>query len=285
MLILKKIGKYEILSELRREPGFVEYKARDLRDERLVALRAMTPSFAASPEYVRRFYRDARISASVQHPNVLATYEFGEDHGTHYVALELLEGTDLAQVVEQEKRAGPQGVESSAVLLGYILQVCRALAYLHARGIVHRDIKPGSIFITRQGQAKLTEFSVAYPPEPSDVSSGMLLGTVGYMSPEAVKGEKVDGRSDIWGVGCTMYEVLTYTKPFDAEKITARLLAIMSQEPKSVRKLRPDLPREVDDVVRRTLRKDRDERYQNMEQLLTDLEPLVQRMQSAAGKP
>lgn len=284
MLTGKTIGKYEILGELRREPIFIEYAARDQQTGRAVALRIIPPNIPGRAELLRRFQREARACAALQHPNIIATYEFGEDHDIHFLALELLEGSDLAQIVERQKKEGVENPQSAAVLLGCIVQICRALDYLHRQGIVHRDVKPASIFVTNDGTSKLTQFAASYLPETPD-APGILLGTVEYMSPEQIKARKVDGRSDIWSVGCTIHEILTHRKPFTGETFSAKMFAITTEDPMSINDLRPDLPREVDDVVRRALRKDREERYQNMAELLTDLEPLVKRMQSAAAKP
>jgi eukaryotic-like serine/threonine-protein kinase len=198
---------------------------------------------------------------------------------------ELFDGICLQQIVEREKKDGVQTLGSAAVLLGYMVQACRALGYMHERGAVHRDIKPGNIFVTRDGTVNLAEFSVSHLRERFDAATGVVVGTPAYMSPEQIRGEKADGRSDIWSIGCTIYEVLTYTKPFVGDNIAATMFAILSSDPKSLRELRPDLSPELDDLVRRTLRKGRDERYRNMGELLTDFAPLVQRMKLTTGTP
>src|SRR5208282_5165496 len=144
--------------------------------------------------------------------------------------------------------------------------------HAHEHGVIHRDVRPGTIFVTTRDTVKVTNFALARLPHASSRSSGVLVGTIDYMSPELICGDRVDGRADIWAVGCTLYEVFTYSKPFQGENLTSWMFAIMSQEPKRIREFRTDLPAELDDVLLRALKKDRSERYRTMEQLLADLE-------------
>ena len=256
----------------------VVYRGKDPFIGRTVAIKTITGNFTDNPDLLERFYREARAAGGLQHPNIVTIYDMGEDSGTPYIAMELLEGDDLGQMVDKERGEGGTPLPAS-IKLSYIVQVCRALEYAHKRNIVHRDIKPGNIVVTHEGTVKVVDFGIARLTDTSSTSSGMLIGTIDYMSPEQIRGEKVDGRSDIWAVGVMMYEILTYTKPFQGGNITAVMFAIVSQEPKSIRDLRPDLPPELDDVVRRIFKKEPGERYQNMEELLGELEPVARKMQ------
>jgi len=287
MAIPKKIGRFEILEELGRGPMTVDYRAIDPATDRTIVLTVPSPESVDSPALLQRFYREARAAGALKHPNIVAIYDLGaHDAGNPYIARELLEGSDLEQIVEQERKEGTQSLQSAARLLDYVLEASRALAYAHQHGVIHRDVRPGSIFVTNQGKVKLINFVHARLPEAfSPVSAGSLGGATDYMSPEQVRGDRLDRATDIWALGCTIYEVLTYRKPFWGENPTARMIAIMSQEPKPIHELRPELPARLDDVVGMTLKKDRAERYRNMEDVIADLEPIVLRIQVAASAP
>jgi len=256
----------------------VVYKGRDPFIDRLVALKTITTNQASNTDYLDRFKREAKAAGNLQHPNIVTIFELGQDDtGTLYIAMEFLEGHDLAHVITQET-AGQAALPVS-LKIGYMVQVCRALDYAHRRNIVHRDIKPGNIFITTDGTVKVVDFGIARLTDTSATSSGMLIGTIDSMSPEQIRGEKVDGRTDIWAVGVMLYEALTYQKPFQGSNITAVMFSIVSQEAKPLRELRPDLPPELEGILKRIFRKDANERYQTMEELLQDLEPLYRKMQ------
>jgi len=281
MAVPSKVGRFEILGELGCGPMTVDYRANDPATGRSVVLTVPSPESADSPDLLARFYREARAAGALQHPNIVAIYDLGVDRGRPFIARELLEGADLEQIVEREKKDGAQSQQSAATMVDYIMQACRGLAHAHQHGVIHRDVRPGTIFVTTNGTVKVTNFALARLPHASSRSSGVLVGTIDYMSPELICGDRVDGRADIWAVGCTLYEVLTYSKPFQGENLTTWMFSIMSQDPKPMRELRPDLPAELDDVLRRALRKDRSERYRTMEMLLADLEPVACRLSPA----
>jgi len=261
----------------------VDYRADDPATGRAVVLTVPSPNSADSPELLARFYREARAAGALQHPNIVAIYDLGVDRGSPFIARELLEGTTLEKIIERENAAGSKSLQSAATMLDYVVQACRGLAYAHERGVIHRDVRPGTIFVTSRGIAKLTNFAQARLPDRYTRSQGVLVGTVDYMSPELICGDRVDGRADIWAIGCTLYEVLTYSRPFQGDTLTNWMFAIMSQDPKPLRELRPDLPAELEEAVRRALKKDRSERYNRLEKLIADLEPVVARMQGAGS--
>jgi serine/threonine protein kinase len=256
----------------------VVYRGRDPFIGRTVAIKTITTGLADNPDLLERFYREAQAAGSLQHPNIVTIFDMGEDNTIPYIAMELLEGEDLAHIVAKEE--GGQNPLPASLKLNYIVQVCRALDYAHRKNVIHRDIKPGNIVVTTEsGTVKVVDFGIARLTGTSSTKSGMLIGTIDYMSPEQIRGEKVDGRSDIWSVGVMMYEVLTYTKPFSGSNITAVMFAIVSQEPKSICEIRPELPPELDHIIKRIFRKEAGERYQTMEELLLDLEPIYRKMQ------
>ena len=260
----------------------VDYRANDPATGRTVVLTVPSEESAESPILLQRFYREARAAGSLQHPNIVAIYDLGVDRGNPFITRELLEGCDLGELAGREKEKEAQTPQASAKLLDYLLQACRALSYAHQRGVIHRDVRPQSIFVMNNGTAKLTNFVHARLPEAfTPVSAGIPTGTFDYMSPEQVRGGRVDAGGDIWAVGCTLYELLTYKKPFQTENVTAFMIAVMSQEPTPIHELRPDLPTELDDVLRRALKKDRTERYKSIDALVKDLERLVRQMQAA----
>ncbi|HEX9759553.1 MAG TPA: serine/threonine-protein kinase, partial [Candidatus Acidoferrales bacterium] len=251
----------------------VVYKARDPLIGRLVAMKTITSGLAEQPEMLERFYREAQAAGGLQHPNIVTIYDLGKEGNTPYIAMEFLEGISLEKVIEEHHPI------PLAQRISYVLDVCRALDYAHRRGVVHRDIKPANIVITTDGTIKVVDFGIARLVDTSRSQTGLLIGTVNYMSPEQVRGERVDGRSDIFSVGVMFYELLTGQRPFTGTNFTAVMLAIITSEPKPIRELVPEIPAEIETVINKILRKDSNERYQALEEVLLDLEPVFRKMQ------
>ncbi len=251
----------------------VVFKARDPLIGRLVALKTIALAASQSEDLRQRFYREAQAAGGVQHPNIVTVYEMGEEDGVPFIAMEYLEGESLDAVVSKNTQI------PLAQKLGYVVQVCRALSYAHQHGIVHRDIKPGNIMVTRGGTVKVVDFGIARMVDTSKTQTGVLLGTLAYMSPQLVKGERADERSDIWAVGVVCYELFAGLKPFDGENHAALLLSIVSDEPRPMAKLAPDCPDELRFIVEKMLRKKAEERYQTFEELLRIIEPLWRKHQ------
>jgi TonB family protein len=270
----KKIGKYEILRELGRGAMGVVFKARDPLIGRLVALKTIALAASQSEDLRQRFFREAQAAGGLQHPNIVTVYEMGEEEGVPFIAMEYLEGENLDAVLASNSRI------PLAQKLGYLVQVCRALSYAHQHGVVHRDIKPGNIVVTRDGTVKVVDFGIARMMDSSKTQTGVLLGTLAYMSPQLVKGERADERSDIWAVGVVSYELFAGgLKPFDGENHAALLMSIVSDEPRPLAKLAADCPEELRAIVEKMLRKKTEERYQSFEELLRTLEPIWRRYQ------
>jgi len=275
----QKIGKYEVIEELGRGAMGVVYKARDPFIGRLVALKTITTGLQDQPELLQRFYREAQAAGGLAHPNIVTIFDLGEGQdGTPYIAMEFLEGTDLEHIIAD---GSPLPM---AQKIGYMVQAARALDYAHKRGVVHRDIKPANIVVTKDGTIKVVDFGIARLVDTSRSQTGLLIGTVNYMSPEQVRGERCDGRSDIFSFGVMFYELLSGQRPFNGNNFTAVMLAIISQNHKPLKEVMEGCPPDLSDVVEKILRKDVGERYQALEEFLLDVDPVWKKLQSEQVK-
>lgn len=252
------------------------FKARDPLIGRLVAVKTITTNIADNPDFLERFGQEARAAGGLQHPNIVTIYEMSEFEGTPYIAMEYLEGESLEKKIKERARL------PLVHKLGYFVQTCRALDYAHRRGVIHRDVKPGNIMLTSEGVVKVVDFGIARMVDTSKTQTGMMLGTLSYMSPEQIAGKHADQRCDIWALGVVMYELLTYSLPFDGNNHAALLMSIINDEPQRLREISTECPQALEDVVRRAMRKDQEQRYQTMESMLVDLEPIWISMQREA---
>jgi predicted Zn-dependent protease len=271
---LKKLGKYEVLGELGHGAMGVVYRARDPIINRLVALKTITTGLASDPALLQRFYREAQSAGGLQHPNIVTIYDMGEAAELPYIAMELVEGENLEQLIAR-KTALPMTLK-----LVYAMQACRALDYAHKRGIVHRDIKPGNVMLGKDGTVKVVDFGIARVLETSKTQTGMLIGTFAYMSPEQYHGEHADERSDIWSFGILLYELLCYQRPFTGPTPASLMNGICNEEPTPLSKYLPDCPPELQVVMSKILQKSPEERYQSMEDVLLELDPVLRALQS-----
>jgi eukaryotic-like serine/threonine-protein kinase len=261
-----RIGKYDIIKPLGKGAMGVVYLAHDTVLERDVALKVMVAQIADDPELNQRFIREAKAVARMTHPNVVNVFDLGSHtDGSPYIAMELLKGQDLQKAV----RSGPP--MSLERKLAIIVQVLAGLAHAHEAGIVHRDIKPANIFINADGTVKIMDFGVARLTTASMTGTGNIVGTADYMSPEQVKGARVDGRSDLFSVGCMLFELLTGQRPFHSDNLMAIFYKITHEEPnfstipvgKEYEALMP--------VLQKALAKILDDRYQTAYEFATDL--------------
>jgi hypothetical protein len=256
----------------------IVYQARDPIISRKVALKTITTNIASDPNLLQRFYREAQSAGGLQHPNIITIYDMGEEGGLPYIAMELVEGQNLEQVIS----AG-QDLPLS-LKLGYGIQACRALDYAHKRGIVHRDIKPGNVMVNREGVVKVVDFGIARFMQGSRTQTGMLIGTFAYMSPDQYNGEHADERSDIWSFGVLLYELVSYKRPFPGVTPARLMQEICNQEPLPLREVAANCPAELETVVHRMLRKSANDRFQSMEDVLIELDPIWKGLQSETLK-
>lgn len=269
------------------------YLARDRRINRDVALKVLPANFASDRERLQRFKLEAQAAASLNHPHIAHIYEIGEIDGTNFIAMEFIDGQSLRDFIHSDEA-------DLAKLLRYLQHAAEGLAKAHAAGIVHRDLKPENIMISRDGFAKILDFGLAKLVEPqkswsssgSDVAtvlehlsrSGIILGTVGYMSPEQAQGKTaaIDQRSDIFSFGCILFEMLTGRKAFQGEDAIDSLNKIIREPAPSITTIRPELPIELQKIVRRCLEKDPEERYQSIKDVALELRELRSEM-AASG--
>ena len=269
--------KYEVVGLLGTGGMGYVISARHTELGEMVALKFLRPEALAHAELVERFAREARAAAKIRSEHVANVFDVGTlSDGTPFIVMEYLAGKDLADHLHQE------GALPISVAVEYIMQACEALAAAHAHGIVHRDIKPENLFLTRQAQGMLTikvlDFGIskiALPRGKRDlVRTQMALGSPVYMSPEQIRrSDQVDARSDIWAVGCVLFELLTGVTAFDEPSLLELSAAILERDPVPLQTLRPDASPELEDVVLRCLNKNPDDRYQNVAELAAALYP------------
>jgi uncharacterized protein YbaR (Trm112 family) len=277
--VLKTLGKYEVIGELGRGAMGVVYRARDPIINRLVALKTITAAGSDNQNLLERFYREAQSAGGLQHPNIVTIFDMGDEAGVPYIAMELIEGENLEQMISQR-----MPIPVSLKLL-YAAQACSAFDYAHKRGIVHRDIKPGNIMVNKDGAVKVVDFGIARVLETSKTQTGTLIGTFAYMSPEQYHGEHADERSDIWSFGVLLYELLCYRRPFIGTTPAGLMHSICTQDAPSLRSIDPALPVDLEIVASRLLQKSPGNRYQSMEDVLVELDPICKGLQgeSVAG--
>ena len=279
------LGKYEILEEIGRGGMGVVYKAKDVRIERMVAIKELliNPSLAkAAEEIIARFHREAQTAGSLQHPNIVTIHDFGEDSGSHYIAMEFIEGKNLKEYMEEGHSF------SDEQLVEILIQTCEGLQHAHERKIVHRDIKPDNISITSKGDVKITDFGIARMstnnPMMNMTQDGTMLGTLGYISPEQLQdSRRVDHRADIFSLGAMMYELYTSQLPFDGGNLGATILKIVSEDPTPPTRLNADLDPRIEKIVMKALQKLPDFRYQSAREIADELKQIKSSMGSTSA--
>ncbi len=258
----------------------VVFKARDPLIGRLIALKTITTFAAEDPAMVERFWREAKAAGALQHANIVTIHDVGEADGVPFIAMEYLEGESLAGLIS---RGAPLSLTEK---VGYLVQTCRALQYAHRRSVIHRDIKPANIVLTVEGVIKVVDFGIARVSDAPNTHTGTLLGTLGYMSPQQIRGKRADGLSDIWSVGVVLYELLTGRRPFKGGNQADLMRSIVQDEPAALSDVLGGCPYQLVTISRRALAKNEANRYQSMEQLLLDLKSAWASMHlNTSGEP
>ena len=271
-MIDQVLGHYRIIQKIGSGGMGDVYRARDGRLDRDVAIKILRPASIADPDRLRRFEQEARAAAAQNHPNIVAIYDIGTHEGSPYIVSELLEGETL----RQKLIGGPISVRQCT---DYGRQIASGLVAAHERRIIHRDLKPENLFVTRDGQVKILDFGIAKltSPETEDNSSiismttqtkvGTVLGTVGYMSPEQLRGKAVDHRSDIFSLGAILYEMLTGTRAFKGETEVDTMMAVLHQDPNEITASKGNIPLVFEQIVQRCLEKEPENRFQSARDL------------------
>jgi len=259
---ISKLGKYEILGELGKGAMGVVYKGKDPFIERFVALKTVRTDMLqgddpeATTAQIVRFKREAQAAGRINHPNIVAIYEYGEDGPTAFIAMEFIEGRDLKDYFDAHERFDVKGI---ARIMGEVLS---ALDYAHKHGIVHRDIKPANIMMTQAGEVKITDFGIARLESSNLTQAGAVMGTPSYMSPEQFMGQQVDNRSDLFSAGAVLYQMLTGEKPFTGS-LTTIMHRVLHGQPEAPSVLNVQIPRGFDAVVAKAMAKRPEDRYQS----------------------
>ncbi len=275
-MIGKQISHFQILEQIGAGGMGVVYKTKDINLNRIVALKFIPPHLIQREEEKNRFIQEARAASALDHANICTIYEIGQtDDGQLFISMGYYEGETLQNRIKKQTLTMNQVLDAA-------IQIASGLREAHAKGIIHRDIKPANIIITTDEKIKIVDFGLAKVAGQSKLTrEGTTLGTVAYMSPEQVRGEAVDRRSDIWALGVTLYEMLTGHLPFEGDYEHAVMYSIVHENPQSMRSMRDDISMELENIVNRALAKNPEERYQNIDDLLVELDRAKANMQSA----
>jgi serine/threonine protein kinase/Flp pilus assembly protein TadD len=290
-----KLLHYRIVSKLGAGGMGEVYLAQDTKLDRKVALKILSADVASNQDRMSRFVREAKSAAALNHPNIAHIYEIGEAEGTHFIAMEFVEGVTLREKIHQERIELRQ-------LLRYLQHAAEGLTKAHAAGIVHRDLKPDNIMISSDGHAKILDFGLAKLVEPPSLETGsgdsvdeaatailhqqstpgMIMGTVGYMSPEQAQGKtnKIDQRSDVFSFGCILFEAATGRKPFEGESIIQSLHRVIYEPASLIKDFNPAAPADLQRITRRCLAKDPEQRYQSIKEVAIELKELRRELDS-----
>src|SRR5262245_52026162 len=269
-----QLGPYTIRSPLGAGAMGEVYRASDTRLDREVAIKVLAAQVAHDPTRLARFEREAKAVAALSHPNILAIHDYGSDHGQTFAVMELLEGETLGARISRGGLPWRKAVEIAQA-------IAEGLAAAHTKGIIHRDLKPDNLFLTTDGRVKILDFGLARVESPlsssgeaptgtyhpAETDAGTILGTVGYMSPEQVRGKDVDARSDIFSLGCVLYEMTSGRRAFDGPSAIDTMTAILHHEPPETTESVKTVPLELDRLIRHCLEKSREQRFQSAQDM------------------
>jgi serine/threonine protein kinase len=273
-----KLGPYEILAPLGAGGMGEVYRARDTRLGRAVAIKILPPSVSEDPERLNRFATEARVLSTLNHPNLLAIYDVGAQNGIHFIVSELLEGESLREHIQGSRIPQRKAIQ-------YAIQIATGLAAAHDERIIHRDLKPENLFVTSDGRVKILDFGLAKQTAVNETvddttltspvtQPGAVLGTVGYMSPEQVRGKTTDSRSDIFSFGAILYEMFSEKRAFQGGSSIETMNAILKEDPPEIGGASKNISAATDRLIRRCLEKNPQERFQSARDLSFALEAL-----------
>jgi eukaryotic-like serine/threonine-protein kinase len=268
-------GRYELRNQIARGGTAQVYLARDLLLDRPVALKVLFPELSSDSSFVERFRREAQAAANLSHPNIVPVFDWGESERTYFIVMEHVDGEPLSAIIRGQ---APLAAMRAAAIAG---DIAKALSYAHRHGVVHRDVKPGNVLITRDGQVKVADFGIARAVGADDsvTQTGLVMGTATYFSPEQAQGLNVDGRSDVYSLGVVLYEMVTGRAPFTADTPVAIAYKHVSETPAPPREVEPRVPASLEAVILRAMAKNPADRYATAEDLHADLQRF------AAGVP
>jgi serine/threonine-protein kinase len=271
-------GRYD-LEELVGSGGMSSvYRAHDRLLERTVALKILHEQFGRDDAYVERFRREARAVAQLAHPNIVTVIDRGEQDGRQFIVFEYVDGMNLKELMAQEGPVSPR----EAIELA--LQVARGLSFAHENGLVHRDVKPQNVLLDGDGRAKVTDFGIAHAVDVDGMTiTGTVMGTSNYIAPEQARGQAVDEQTDVYSLGCVIYELLAGEVPFEGDNFVAVAMQHVNDPAPSVRDVRPDVPPRLDWAVQTAMAKDHDERFDSMAEFAAELEACHEELDGNEG--
>jgi eukaryotic-like serine/threonine-protein kinase len=274
-------GRYELHRKIARGGMADVFLARDSLLDRPVALKVLFPEFATDPAFVERFRREAQSAANLTNPHIVSIYDWGEHEGTYFIVMEYVEGRSLAQVIRDE---GPIHPDRAADITA---DIASALGFAHRNGVVHRDVKPGNVLMTPQGQVKVTDFGIARAVSSQDnlTQTGTVMGTATYFSPEQAKGESVDPRSDVYSLGIVLYEMLAGRPPFTGDNPVSVAYKHVQEVPEPVSQRNPDVPPALEAITHKAIAKEVADRYPSAEDFRLDLKRFRDGLPVHAGAP
>ena len=264
----RRLGKYELHQLLGEGAMGIVWKAYDTVLRRYVALKLLSSSFRKTKDMHERFLREARAAGAIQHANIVTVYDLGEAEGQLYIAMELVEGRDLSDMIVLRD---PLALERK---LDIIIEVLTGLHFAHQRGVIHRDVKPSNVRVMPDGRVKIMDFGIARLQKADATGSGAIVGTPTYMAPEQITNGAITPATDVFSVGCMLYELLCYQRPFEAESVHGVLYQVLTTEPRPLRTVAPSIPAALERVVAKAMNKVPHERYESAGQMMSTLQQI-----------
>jgi eukaryotic-like serine/threonine-protein kinase len=277
-------GRYTISALLGKGGMSAVYKANDPNLKRVVAIKLIHPHLSTDPDFIYRFKKEASAVAAFRHPNIVQVYDFNVDGDVYYMVLEFIAGETLQERLRELKKSNLRMPIEQAIRI--VINVCDAMGYAHKHGMIHRDIKPANVMIDVHGQAILMDFGIVkILDDDTHTVTGAVVGTARYMSPEVIRSEVPDERSDIYSLGVTFYEMLNGNPPFNADSAMSLMMRHLNDPVPDLRSLRPDVPPELVAIINKTLEKDRARRYRSAEEMAADLKRVLAKLEAGSVAP